>query len=240
NDEDISGSSAPDAAMAASWEIDLTPAAEILDRIDAQSRTSEGDDRGDLCRRLLEAARIVDVNERTARLVGGNRGRALMKGQSVASFWPVASRAILAELILQALADSEGKRFRRRLASDGILREPLVTIWRAGADRPGQLFITVNGAAGDDRSYLVLRASEARYRKLVHYMPVALWQVDASHMGKIYADLRSRGITDFGQYLDDHPELVELAASSVPVTDVNRSAIELVGGKDAQDLIGPV
>jgi PAS domain S-box-containing protein len=240
NDEDISGSSAPDAAMAASWEIDLTPAAEILDRIDAQSRTSEGDDRGDLCRRLLEAARIVDVNERTARLVGGNRGRALMKGQSVASFWPVASRAILAELILQAFGDSEGRRFRRRLASDGILREPLVTIWRAGADRPGHLFITVNGAADDDRSYLFLRASEARYRKLVHYMPVALWQVDASHMGKIYADLRSRGITDFGQYLDDHPELVELAASSVPVTDVNRSAIELVGGKDAQDLIGPV
>jgi signal transduction histidine kinase len=102
------------------------------------------------------------------------------------------------------------------------------------------LFITVNGAADDDRSYLFLRASEARYRKLVHYMPVALWQVDASRMGKIYAELRSRGVTDFEQYLEDHPELVELAATSVPVTDVNRSAIELVGGKDVQDLIRPV
>ncbi|SKB87764.1 ATP-binding protein [Sphingopyxis flava] len=239
NGEEIPDRSAPDVAMAASWEIDLTSAAEILDRIRSQSRTSGGDDRGDLCRRLLEAARIVDVNERTARLVGGNRGRELMKGQSVASFWPVASRAILAELIVQAFLDSEGKRFHRWLASDGILREPLVTIWRAGADRPGHLFITVNGTADDDRSYLFLRASEARYRKLVHYMPVALWQVDASHMGKIYADLRSRGVTDFGKYLDDHPELVGLAASSVPVTDVNRSAIELMGGKDAQDLIGP-
>ena len=240
NVEDLPERSAADAAMAASWEIDLTPATDILDRIRSQSQTSGGDDRGDLGRRLLEAARIVDVNERTARLVGGNRGRELMIDQSVASFWPVASRAILAELILEAIRDSEGKRFHRRLASDGILREPLVTIWRAGADRPGHLFITVNGAADDDRSYLFLRASEARYRKLVHYMPVALWQVDASHMGKIYADLRSRGVTDFGKYLDDHPELVDIAASSVPVTDVNRSAIELMGGKDAQDLIGPV
>src|SRR3546814_17333686 len=70
-------------------------------------------------------------------------------------------------------------------------------------------------------------------------MPVALWQVDASHMGKIYAQLRSRGVTDFAGHLDDHPELVEFAAASVPVTDVNRCAIELVGGASEQDLTRP-
>ncbi|MGV1684427.1 ATP-binding protein [Sphingopyxis sp. NJF-3] len=239
-DTTISDGPVSDRLMAASWEIDVTPAADILGRIAEQARDMRKDERDDLYRRLVETARIVDVNERTARLVGGNRGRALMAGQSVAAFWPVASRTILAGLIVEALGDGEGKRFHRRLASDGILRDPLVTTWRAGADRPGHLFITVNGAADDDRSYLFLRASEARYRKLVHYMPVALWQVDASRMGKIYAELRSRGVTDFEQYLEDHPELVELAATSVPVTDVNRSAIELVGGKDVQDLIRPV
>jgi len=229
----------PDRLMAASWEIDVTPAAEILARIARCSGRADQARLGDLHRSLVETARIVEVNERTARLVGGNRGRALMAGQSVAAFWPVASRTILAELIVDALDTGEG-RSRRSLASDGILRDPLVTVWRAGADRPGRLFITVNGAADDDRSYPFLRASEARYRKLVHYMPVALWQVDASHMGKIYAELRSRGVTDFAHYLDDHPALVELAATSVPVTDVNRSAIELIGGADVQDLIRPV
>lgn len=240
HDANISDGPIPDRLMAASWEIDVTPAADILGRIADQAQAMREDERDDLYRRLVEAARIVDVNERTARLVGGNRGRALMAGQSVAAFWPVASRTILASLIVEALDDGEGKRFHRRLASDGILRDPLVTAWRAGDERPGRLFVTVNGAADDDRSYLFLRASEARYRKLVHYMPIALWQVDASHMGKIYAELRSRGVADFGRYLDDHPELVELAATSVPVTDVNRSAIELVGGKDVQDLIRPV
>ncbi|WP_260581317.1 ATP-binding protein [Sphingopyxis sp. PET50] len=230
----------PDRLMAASWEIDVAPAAEILSLIAAPADGAQGSERDALYRRLVQTARIVEVNERTARLVGGNRGRALMAGQSVAAFWPVESRAILAELIVEALRDSNGGGCQRRLTSDGILRDPLVTVWRAGDDRPGRLFVTVNGAADDDRSYLFLRASEARYRKLIHYMPVALWQVDASHMGKIYAELRSRGVTDFERYLDDHPELVELAATSVPVTDVNRCAIELIGGAGVQDLIRPV
>ncbi len=236
----ISEGSAPEGAMAASWEIDLEPAADILLLIAARKGRPRNGERDDLYRRLVETAQIVEVNERTARLVGGNRGRAVMAGQPVASFWPVASRAILADLIVETLEGGQGERFQRRLASDGILRDPLVTAWRAGSHRPGHLFLTVDGVADDDRSYLFLRASEARYRKLVHYMPVALWQVDASHMGKIYTALRAGGVTDFDHYLDDHPELVELAASSVPVTDVNRCAVELVGGRDVHDLIRPV
>lgn len=230
----------PDRFMAASWEIDVAPAADILARLAAHTPGDHRPEYDELLHGLVNAARIVEVNDRTARLVGGNRGRALMAGQSVAAFWPVESRTILADLIIDALADRGGRSVQRRLASDGILRDPLVTVWRAGDDRPDRLFVAVDGAADDDRSYLYLRASEARYRKLIHYMPVALWQVDASHMSKIYAELRSRGVTDFAGHLDDHPELVEFAAASVPVTDVNRCAIELVGGASVQDLIRPV
>lgn len=230
----------PDRSMAASWEIDVAPAVDILARLAPRAPGADTSERDELLHGLVNAARIVEVNDRTARLVGGNRGRALMAGQSVAAFWPLESRTILADLILEARADRECRSVQRRLASDGILRDPLVTVWRAGDDRPDRLFVAVDGVADDDRSYLYLRASEARYRKLIHYMPVALWQVDASHMGKIYAELRSRGVTDFAGHLDDHPELVEFAAASVPVTDVNRCAIELVGGASVQDLIRPV
>lgn len=98
----------PDRLMAASWEIDVAPAAEILSLIAAPADGAQGSERDALYRRLVQTARIVEVNERTARLVGGNRGRALMAGQSVAAFWPVESRAILAELIVEALRDSNG------------------------------------------------------------------------------------------------------------------------------------
>src|SRR3546814_21121349 len=104
-----------------------------------------------------------------------------MAGQSVAAFWPLESRTILANLILEARADREGRSVQRRLASDGILRDPLVTVWRAGDDRPDRLFVAVGGPADDDRSYLYLRPSEARYTHLIHYMPVALCPVVASH-----------------------------------------------------------
>src|SRR3546814_18397932 len=96
-----------------------------------------------------------------------------MAGQSVAAFWPLESRTILANLILEARADGEGRSVQRSLASDGILRDPLVTVWRAGDDRPDRLFVAVDGAADDDRSYLYLRASEARYRQLINIMSVA-------------------------------------------------------------------
>ncbi|WP_447930275.1 ATP-binding protein [Sphingopyxis fribergensis] len=230
----------PDRLMAASWEIDVSASEELIAAI---ARLRDGADaRAQLTARykeLVKAARIVNVNERTMRLVGGNRGRDLMIGQPVAGFWPLESRATLGELIVDAMTGkTEDATYRRQLPSDGILREPLVTVWRA--ETPGRIYAAVNGAVDDDRSYVYLRASEARYRKLVHHMPVALWQVDASHMGRIYNDIRASGVTDFGAYLDEHPELVELAATTVQITDVNRAAVQLLGGTSAIDLMRPV
>jgi two-component system sensor kinase FixL len=163
-----------------------------------------------------------------------------MAGQSVAAFWPLACQTILGELIVAALAQTDGTSCQEQLPNVGILRDPIATVWRADATRPGRLYIMVAGIADDDRSYPFLRASEARYRKLIHHMPIALWQVDASHMGKIYAELRAAGVVDFDRYLREHPEFVAFAATTVMVTDVNRSAVDLIGGASEQDLIRPV
>ncbi|SEH10700.1 PAS domain-containing protein [Sphingopyxis sp. YR583] len=230
----------PDRLMAASWEIDVSDSKTLIASI-ARLRGENGDEErlNAGYTELVKAARIVNVNDRTMRLVGGNRGRDLMIGQPVAGFWPLESRAALGELIVDAMTgDIPDAAYRRQLPSDGILRDPLVTVWRA--ETSGRIYAAVNGAADDDRSYVYLRASEARYRKLVHHMPIALWQVDASHMGRIYNDIRATGVTDFGAYLDEHPELVELAATTVRITDVNRAAVQLLGGGSAIDLMRPV
>lgn len=230
----------PDRLMAASWEIDISASEKLIATI-AGLRGEAGVEAQLSARynELVKAARIVNVNERTMRLVGGNRGRDLMIGQPVAGFWPLESRATLGELIVDAMTGkTEDATYRRQLPSDGILRDPLVTVWRA--ETPGRIYAAVNGTVDDDRSYMYLRASEARYRKLVHHMPVALWQVDASHMGRIYNDIRASGVTDFGAYLDEHPELVELAATTVQITDVNRAAVQMLGGASAIDLMRPV
>ncbi|WP_232328614.1 ATP-binding protein [Sphingomonas horti] len=231
---------APDQMMAASWEIDVAPCESILADIEGE-RAGDPDGRhAALYQEIVEKALIVRVNKRTARLVGGNRTREIMAGQRVAAFWPLASRSALGELIVEALRSEAGRSVFRGLPTDGILRDPVVTAWRADSERPTHVFISVEGVADDDRSYLYLKASEARYRKLIHYMPVALLQVDASHMGKIYAGLRAQGVVDFDGYLQEHPELIDLAGRSVPVTDVNRRAVELLGGQGPHDLIRPV
>ncbi|MBA3940299.1 MAG: PAS domain-containing sensor histidine kinase [Sphingopyxis sp.] len=235
----------PDRKMAASWEIDIGGALQKIGEIAAFRRTGAAADRAllnTLGLELVQATRIIDVNDRVMRLVGGNRGRELLVGQSVASFWPIESRTALADLIVDAVTGgTPDVTYRRQMPSDGILRDPLVTVWLPGdGGPPNRVLVAVNGTADDDRSFLYLRASEARYRKLVQFMPMALWQVDASHMGKIYAELRGQGVTDFGAYLDEHPDLIELAANTVPVTDVNRAAVEMFGAAGALDLMRPV
>lgn len=83
-------------------------------------------------------------------------------------------------------------------------------------------------------------SSDDRYRKLIFFMPTALWQVDSRAAGAAFAKLRAEGVKDIGAYLDAHQELVELACDTVLVTEVNREAVSLFRGGSLSDLIKPV
>jgi len=100
--------------------------------------------------------------------------------------------------------------------------------------------VSINGPASDDRTPWVLRAGEDRYRNLIRYMPTALWQVDTSAARRIFDGLRSDGVTDIADFLDAHPELVELVKEVVCVTEVNRAAVSLFRGQSATDLVKSV
>lgn len=226
-------------SVAAYWEVDIAPARRLLDLISAENSyvpTAEWADE------LLDLVRIVDVNDRTVRLIGAVAGRDRMIGQPVGAFWPSDSRLVLAELIVSVVSTSKGSAAQvRNFDSDGILRDPSVTVWRTEQEQsPSRLFIAVNGTAFDDRTFWHLRASEDRYRKLLHYMPNALLQVDASAMGAIFGKLRADGVHDPEAYLTDHPELVDFANDTVRITEVNRKAVQILGGKAPADFIRPV
>lgn len=82
--------------------------------------------------------------------------------------------------------------------------------------------------------------SAEEYRKLIHYLPVALWQVDTGGASAAFDRLKAEGVTDIAAYLDAHPELVEHAKDVVRVTAVNREAVSLLRASSAADLVGPV
>ena len=97
-----------------------------------------------------------------------------------------------------------------------------------------------DGVTSDDRTASDLGVNEDRYRKLIYYMPTALWQVDARAAGEVFGRLKSEGLTDIAAYLDAHQELVERACDTVLVTEVNQAAVSLFRGRNVAELIKPV
>jgi two-component system, LuxR family, sensor kinase FixL len=82
--------------------------------------------------------------------------------------------------------------------------------------------------------------SDDRYRKLIFFMPTALWQVDSRAAGEAFKHLRADGVTDIAAYLDAHQEMVETACDIVLVTEVNREAVALFHGRSPAEMIRPV
>ncbi len=241
----MSARSEPYRATAACWELDMSEARALIDQIlaladgDTMGHLKQNPDRLDL---LLSRSRILNVNEKAVRLFGGNADRETMIARPILNYWPTECRHVLAELLVAVLTQSAWRITQTRaLNAGGFLHDASVAAWRSlDGSRGDMMYLMVNGVVGDDRSAWELHASEDRYRKLIHHMPTALWQVDARAAGEVFERLRSEGVADISSFLEAHPEVIELAKDVVRVTEVNREAVSLLQGRNAADLIKPV
>lgn len=223
---------ASDAAAAACWQVDLSQVRTLIDTIAA------GGEWADWVAALLHGARIVDANTRSLELVGAPSAREIILGQPVASFCPSESWNALAELIV-AVATDPSRAARTRAVDSFMLRDATLTVWGS----PGAaeaVWVQVDGEIADDRSFWAIRASEQRYRRMLHHLPGALLQVDARPMGAVFYQLRAQGVIDMGEHLDANPELARHACDIVRVTDANGGAVQLFGAGCVEDLLGPV
>ncbi|WP_188611432.1 PAS domain-containing sensor histidine kinase [Chelatococcus reniformis] len=230
-------------SLAACWELDLSAAQPLLQtigRLDGPDPPAEAGPHPHWMDELLAAARITAVNDRAVRMFGAHAGLEQMLGQSVGAFWPAESRAVLATL-LASVATDRARLETRKVVSSGAIRDPLIRVWHAGEPRPpGTVFVTLSGAAPDDRTSWELQASEERYRQLIQYLPTALWQVDSRRAGEVFDQLKADGIRDIAAHLDENPGLVEAAKDAVRVTEANRDAVSLFRAANAADLVRPV
>lgn len=230
-------------SLAASWELDTSPARPVLDAIAEHRRsgtTVDLEQHPDWVNDLLMATRILAVNDRAVRLFGAHAGHEQMIGQPIGTFWPAESRTILAELI-ESIARDRSRLDTRRMVLSGAIRNPIIKAWHSTEPKPpGTLLVTVNGAANDDRTSWELQASEDRYRRLIQNLPTALWQVDSRRAGEAFDELKAKGIRDIATHLRQNPDLVEHAKDVVRVTDVNRDAVSLFRAHNPADMIKPV
>ena len=230
-------------SLAASWELDTSPARSVLDAIAEQRRsgaTVDLDQHPDWVEGLLTATRILAVNDRAVRMFGAHAGYEQMIGRPIGAFWPAESRSVLAAL-LESVASDRMRLETRKMVLSGSLREPVVKAWHSAEPKPpGTVFVTINGVINDHRTTWELQASEDRYRRLIQYLPTALWQVDSRRAGEAFDHLKANGVHDIAGYLERNPDLVEHAKDVVRVTDVNRDAVSLFRAGTPADLIRPV
>lgn len=68
-----------------------------------------------------------------------------------------------------------------------------------------------------------LQESERRYRTLFDFLPIAIWEEDVSRPLALIAELKSRGVSDLGKWLDANPAFIERVLMSINILDVNRA-----------------
>jgi PAS domain S-box-containing protein/putative nucleotidyltransferase with HDIG domain len=82
-----------------------------------------------------------------------------------------------------------------------------------------------------------LRESETRYRSLFEDSPISIWEEDFSEIKAHIDELRSKGVTDFKTYFDEHPEQVVECMSRVRVIDVNRTTLRMYAAHSKEELL---
>ncbi|GAB6907183.1 hypothetical protein JCM12296A_30200 [Desulfosarcina cetonica] len=90
----------------------------------------------------------------------------------------------------------------------------------------------VEDATDLKRTEEALRDSEKRYRQLFQSAPIALIEWDVSQL-KAHLDLlRASGVTDFDDYLTQHPDAIRHCWELIKTVDYNQAFLELMGIAD--------
>jgi PAS domain S-box-containing protein len=231
-------------AMAASfWELDFSPVGAILRQLaksGVKDLAGHLEARPDEIRAMMRLTRVLDVNDQTVATFGrGSKDEML---RSVEPFWPESSNRVFLASVLAAISGKPSYSEETRLRSiDGREIDALFTAcFPSESVAQGKVLVGVIDISARKRAYAALDSSEQRYRYLFHYMPIALWQLDASALVGVFKALRAEGVTDLGPRFDTDPTLLPRCLDAVVVREVNQHTIEMLGGRDAKDFTGPV
>jgi PAS domain S-box-containing protein len=148
--------------------------------------------------------------------------------------------ALVRQVISRAATHKEGFDFEHRLLMpDGSVKH-LNVVAHPLIDEPGELqFVgAVMDVTARKKSEEALRKSEQRYRNLFQHMPIALWQINASKLVELFEGLRAEGVTELRPYIDQHPHLLQELTDAVKIEEVNERMIELMGARDATEILG--
>ena len=88
-----------------------------------------------------------------------------------------------------------------------------------------------------ERAAAALRASEARYLTIFNTASVPICVEDFSEVKRALNALKSCGVTDLRQYMEEHPEFEQNALKKIRIQDVNEAAIKLYEAENKDELL---
>ncbi len=79
--------------------------------------------------------------------------------------------------------------------------------------------------------------SRERYKVFFENSPISLWEEDFSEAKRTIDAARAKGVSDFREYFESHPEAVDECASVVRVMDVNQATLRTYGAGSKSDFL---
>lgn len=189
----------------------------------------------EMLRRVVDSMLVSDANPEAVRLLGAENREQLIGPMS--RFWSDMGSVLEATDV--RLRGGESFSSVAKLDTfDGRQVDVLFSI--AAADTLGERGISLIGAIDITerrRSVEALARSEAKYRNLFQFMPIAIWQIDTAQVGAALADLAAAGVTDLAAHFAERPGLAKELYASIAVTQANEQAVRLFGGDDEASIL---
>ncbi len=198
---------------------------------------------------LLTQARLLDVTsdalftrDAEGRVTFWNKGAERLYGWSCEEMLGANAHEVLAsvfdrsiEEILAALARDgtwQGEILQR--GRDGEAR---VVLSQWTLDRPGSggVLETNTDISALRRASDALRESEIRYRTIFDTLAISIWEHDFRPVKAALEALRRQGVADMRAYLAQNPQFVRDARAMVRITDVNATALRMMGVAEKAD-----
>ncbi|MCF6371133.1 ATP-binding protein [Rhizobium halophilum] len=223
------------------WELDLSDAGGLIDQLHAEGV-------GDLSRyfrehpecvsEVLKSIRIVDVNDQTLSLFGGQDKEVLLG--TIDQFWCHTAWEDCAIAVGSVLKDGNSVTIDTRLRRlNGLEFDAQFTLWFAGYDKL-QGLAAVSDISERVNAYSQLEKSEQRYRELFQLVPVPVLQVNSNGLLALLDDLKRKGVKNLNAYCDENPHFLLAAMEGTLIERANDAAAKLLGAATPSDLRGSV
>jgi PAS domain S-box-containing protein len=231
------------ASAASFWELEFSSVREMLKALrdsGVKDLRKYFFEHPDYVRKLIQATRIIDVNEISLTMFGnGNREELL---RSLDPFWPDESLGIYAESVLASL--EKKPHYSAEAVFHSLNGQRLETLFTVSFPpqllQYGRFLVGIIDLTQAKKAKAAQEASERRYRDFFHFLPVPLLRLEGQAVIEIFRSARAEGVVDFAEYLRQHPDVQTKILEGLKVVEVNQRTVEMLRGGSPEEFHGSV